>query len=388
MKEVGIYIHIPFCKSKCYYCDFVSYSDKSELIEDYIKWLNVEIKEVGKGIKQDFENGINDMVKVKTIYIGGGTPSYIESSHIVEVIETIKKNYIIDEKAEITIEVNPGTVTKEKLLDYKKTGINRLSIGLQETNNCNLKTIGRIHTYEDFLSTYNLAKEVGFENINADLMLGLPNQTIEDLKKSLEKLLKLDLKHISIYSLILEENTKLERLVNEGKLKLTDEEIERKMYWFVKNKLEEAGFIHYEISNFSKVGYESKHNLDCWEQKEYMGFGVASHSYTDDTRFSNIDDIEVYIKNFKNGQDIDNLIFHEKQTKQSKMKEYMLLGLRKIDGVSIQNFKNKFLENPIYLYKDEINKLVKDDLLEVDGDNIKLTKKGIDLANLVWQEFV
>lgn len=388
MKEVGIYVHVPFCKQKCYYCDFVSYSYKSELIEEYVKWLKIEIEEVGKGIKLDFENGINDLVKVKTIYIGGGTPSYIDSHFILEIMNTIKRNYILDENAEITIEVNPGAVSKEKILDYKKAGINRLSIGLQETNNYHLKTIGRIHTYEEFIDTYNLAKEGGFENINTDLIIGLPNQTIEDIENSLEKLLSLDLKHISVYSLILEENTKLEKLINEGKLKLPEEDLERQMYWKIKSKLEEAGFIHYEISNFAKKGYESKHNLDCWNQKEYMGFGVSAHSYTDDARFSNIADIEVYINNFKNGQDIDNLIFHEKQNKESKMKEYMLLGLRKIQGIKISDFKNNFIENPIFLYKNEINKLVKENLLEIDGDYIKLTNKGIDLANLVWQEFV
>lgn len=388
MKEVGIYVHIPFCMQKCYYCDFISYSDKSELIEEYIKWLNVEIEEVGKGIKLDFENGLNDNVKIKTIYIGGGTPSYINSKFIVSILNNIKENYILDEEAEITIEVNPGSVNKDKLIEYKKAGINRLSIGLQETNNNTLKNIGRIHTYEEFLDTYNLAKDLGFENINADLIIGLPNQTLEDIQNSIDKLLSIDIKHISAYSLILEENTKLENLVNEGKLKIPEDDLERKMYWLVKNKLEEAGFIHYEISNFAKKGYESKHNLDCWNQNEYMGFGVNSHSYTDDTRFSNIDDIEKYINNFKSGQDIDNLVFHEKQNKQTKMKEYMLLGLRKIKGISIKQFKSKFVENPIFLYKDEINKLVKEGLLEIDGDYIKLTNKGIDLANIVWQEFV
>jgi len=263
-----------------------------------------------------------------------------------------------------------------------------LSIGLQETNDNHLKAIGRIHTYEEFLVTYNIAKEVGFENINTDLIIGIPKQTIKDIENSIDKLVSLDLKHISVYSLILEENTKLEKLIEEGKLKLPDENLERDMYWSAKRKLEEAGYNHYEISNFAKKGYESKHNLDCWNQNEYIGFGVASHSYTDNARYSNIDDIVKYINNFKIGQDIDNIIFHEKQNKQSKMKEYMLLGLRKIKGISIKEFKNKFIENPIFIYKDEINKLVKQGLIEIDGDHIKLTNKGIDLANLVWQEFV
>lgn len=388
MKEVGIYIHIPFCMQKCYYCDFTSYDNKSELIEEYIKWLNIEIEEVGKGIKQDYENKINDMVKIKTIYIGGGTPSYIDSKYILTIMDTIRKNYILDSNIEITIEINPGTITLQKLLDYKEAGINRISVGLQETNNCHLKTIGRIHTYDEFLNSYNLIKKVGFENINVDLIIGLPNQTLKDIENNLQKILNLELKHISIYSLIVEENTKLEKLIEAGQLKLPDENIERKMYWFIKNKLEESGYIHYEISNYSKKGYESKHNLDCWSQKEYMGFGVSAHSYTDDTRFSNTDNIEEYINNFRKGQDIDNLIFHEKQNKVNKMKEKMLLGLRKIKGISISDFKNSFTENPIFLYKEEINKLTKKGLLEIDGDYIKLTSKGIDLANLVWQEFV
>jgi len=388
MKDVGIYVHIPFCRQKCFYCDFTSYSDKSYLIDEYIKWLNVEIEEVGKGIKQDFENKINDSVKIKTIYIGGGTPSYIDSKYISKILDTIKKNYILDKNIEITLEVNPGTVTEEKLLNYKEAGINRLSIGLQETNNCHLKNIGRIHTYEEFIDTFNIAKKVGFKNINIDLMIGLPNQTLEEVEDTLEKISKLELQHVSVYSLIVEENTKLEKLVNEEKMILPGEEIERKMYWTTKKKLEEMGFVHYEISNFAKKGYESKHNLDCWNQKEYMGFGVASHSYTDDARFSIVDDIEVYINNFKIGQDIDNLIFHEKQNKQSKMKEYMLLGLRKIKGVSISEFKNKFIENPIMLYKYEIKKLLEEKLIEIEGNYIKLTNKGLDLANLVWQEFV
>lgn len=388
MKEVGIYVHIPFCKHKCYYCDFISFADKNSLIEEYIKWLKYEIKEVGQGNRLDYENKLDDLVLVKTIYIGGGTPSFIESKYITEILKTIKENFVVDEDAEITMEMNPGTVDENKLKDYYNCGINRLSIGLQETNNALLKEIGRIHTYEDFENTYSLARNVGFKNINVDLMLGLPNQNILDLENSINKILDLDPEHISVYSLILEENTVLKNKVDQGILTLPEDEMERKMYYTVKNMLENNGYIHYEISNFAKKGFESKHNLDCWSQKEYMGFGAAAHSYTNNFRFSNIENIEEYINNFKNNKEEDNLIFHEKQNRESKMKEYMMLGLRKIEGVNIQQFKNKFVENPIFIFRKEIEKLVNEELLEVNGNFIKLTKKGLDLANLVWEEFV
>ena len=299
-----------------------------------------------------------------------------------------EKNALITAK-EITIEVNPGTVTEEKLKTYKKIGINRLSIGLQSTDNNILKTIGRIHSYEDFLNTYKLARNQGFGNINVDLMIGLPNQKISDIKSSLEEITELKPEHISVYSLIVEENTPIEKMLNIGKLELPDEELERNMYWYVKNVLELSGYKHYEISNFAKEGYESKHNLDCWNQKEYIGFGVAAHSYIDDVRFGNTGSIEEYWKNCENGEFEKNRIIDEvEEDVFSKEQEFMLIGLRKIDGVSIQDFKNKFGENPIFIFKDELSKLVDEGLVVVDFDSIRLTNKGLDLANLVWEEFV
>ena len=300
-----------------------------------------------------------------------------------EIINTIKENYEINKNAEITIEVNPGTVNKEKLEDYINVGINRISIGLQSTSNKILKTIGRIHTYEQFLENYKLAQEVGFKNINVDLMLALPNQTIKDLEDSVEKIINLNPNHISIYSLILEERTKMYNDVMAGKYVLPEDDFERKMYWLVKNKLERSGYIHYEISNYAKKGYESKHNSDCWEQKEYLGFGLAAHSYLNKKRYSNTTNFNEYIEDYKKYINIE-----EEQNKEDEQKEYMMLGLRKIEGVNIQRFKNKFMENPLYLYKNEIEKLVNEGLLEVDLNNIILTKNGIDFAYLVWVEFV
>ena len=386
-KQIGLYIHIPFCKQKCSYCDFCSYAEKQNLISKYIKCLLQEIKEVGINNRADFENGKDDLFSIKTIYIGGGTPSLIESKYIVQIMEEIKSNFELDENVEITIEVNPGTVTLEKLEDYNKAGINRLSIGLQSTHEHLLKEIGRIHTYLDFLDTYRFAREAGFENINGDLMIGLPNQTLAEVQDSIEEIVSMEPEHISVYSLILEESTPLFKKVEEG-LELPDEELERKMYWTVKQTLEANGYNHYEISNFAKQGYESKHNLDCWSQKEYIGFGVAAHSYTNGIRYSNIENLEQYIKNYEEDKTEENLIFHEKQDMEAMQKEYMLLGLRKIDGVSIQEFKIKFVANPVFLYHDKLEKLVNEDLIEIDGDQIKLTNKGLDLANIVWEEFV
>ena len=395
-REIGIYIHIPFCLKKCNYCDFISYENKLDIQEKYINNLKQEIYSQRDIIKNS---------NVTTIYIGGGTPSIIESKYILEIIEYLK-NYIDRsnfENIETTIEVNPGTVTEQKLKDYHDVGINRLSIGLQAVQDELLKMLGRIHNYEQFLETYNMAKKVGFKNINVDLMIGLPEQSIGDVKESIDKILELKPEHVSVYSLIVEDGTKISKLIENGVYSLPDEELERMEYSYVKNKLELVGYEHYEISNFAKEGYYSKHNLNCWKQMEYLGFGVSAHSYYENVRFSNTEDLNTYINassqdfeefNFKNlynkiESDKSKLkIIQEIQNIEDKKKEYMLLGLRTLKGVSISEFKQKFGENPIYLFRKELEKLVNEDLLRVDLDNIMLTRKGLDLANIVWEEFV
>lgn len=377
MKEIGIYVHIPFCIKKCDYCDFVSYCNQTEDIDKYISALKQELIEKLK--KEEY--------CINTIYIGGGTPSSIDSKYIIEIMNTIKSVQTLSNEVEITIELNPGTVTKQKLEDYQKAGINRLSIGLQETHNRLLKQIGRIHTYEEFAGTYQMARAIGFQNINVDLMIGLPDQRIQDIKENLENIIRFNPEHISVYSLILEEGTKLYIKYEKEEIELPDEELERNMYWYVKNTLENNGYNHYEISNFAKSGYESKHNLDCWSQKEYLGFGVAAHSYLNGIRYSNTSDLKKYIETDMKEWEIIKTI-HEEQIEENMKKEYMLLGLRKIEGVSIQKFKNKFTENPIFLFRKELSKLVTEELLQIDGDYIRLTNKGLDLANLVWEEFV
>lgn len=383
MKELGIYVHIPFCKRKCNYCDFVSCT-RIDMQDTYIEAILKEIEYYRNKITEEGRNNF----KITTIYFGGGTPSIIDERYIVQILNSIKTNFMVDINAEITIEVNPGTVTREKIQTYKKAGINRISIGLQSTDNEILENLGRIHNFDEFIETYRIVRETGFENVNIDLMLGLPNQEPDILIKSIEKVISLDPEHVSIYSLILEEGTKYEEMVKEGILKLPSDEKEREMYWKTKKYLESEGYKHYEISNFAKKGYESKHNVSCWEQEDYLGFGLAAHSYFCNKRYNNTSDLDEYIKNIKEEKFENNVSINEIQDENDKMKEYMLLSLRKIDGVSISKFKIKFINNPLYLYRDQIEKLTNQELLEVDLDNIKLTSKGIDLANLVWEEFV
>lgn len=422
--ELGIYVHIPFCVKKCDYCDFISYSNCFDMQERYVEKLLEEIEENKDLLRNNF---------ISTIYIGGGTPSAIKSELIKKILDKIydvagieieKNNVALNgakkiienetkdnenkNEIEITIEVNPGTTTKNNLQMYKNCGINRLSIGLQSTDDAILKKIGRIHNYEQFLDTYNWAEEAGFENINVDLMLGLPGQDIEILKNSLENVvnLKPTPKHISVYSLIVEEGTKIERRIDSGELSLPDDEEERRQYHYMKNFLELNGYKHYEISNFAKPGFESKHNMNCWEQKQYVGFGVSAHSYVNGVRYANTSDLKEYLnvdneKNVQNdmknefGVNFENKngfaiikTIEETQDKPDMEKEFMMLGLRKLDGISISKFEHKFGENPIYLFRNELQKLVEEDLLEVDLDDIRLTSKGLDLANLVWEEFV
>lgn len=422
--ELGIYVHIPFCVKKCDYCDFISYSNCFDMQERYVEKLLEEIEENKDLLRNNF---------ISTIYIGGGTPSAIKSELIKKILDKIydvagieiEKNNVASNGAkkiienetkdnenkneiEITIEVNPGTTTKNNLQMYKNCGINRLSIGLQSTDDAILKKIGRIHNYEQFLDTYNWAEEAGFENINVDLMLGLPGQDIEILKNSLENVvnLKPTPKHISVYSLIVEEGTKIERRIDSGELSLPDDEEERRQYHYMKNFLELNGYKHYEISNFAKPGFESKHNMNCWEQKQYVGFGVSAHSYVNGVRYANTSDLKEYL-NVDNAKNVENDMknefgvnfenkngfaiiktIEETQDKPDMEKEFMMLGLRKLDGISISKFEHKFGENPIYLFRNELQKLVEEDLLEVDLDDIRLTSKGLDLANLVWEEFV
>ena len=378
MKEIGIYVHIPFCKSKCFYCDFVSYTNKNTEIRRYVDCLKREINYRSK-----------DEYLVKTIFFGGGTPSIIDAKYIVEILNEINDAYIVDKNAEITIEINPGTINKVKFEKYKEIGINRISIGLQSANNELLKEIGRIHTYEDFENTIKLAKEVGFNNINVDVMIGIPNQTIYDVEDTFDKLLTLDLTHISVYSLIYEDGTLMTKMIDDEKLQEVDEEIERYMYWYAKRRLEDNGFIHYEISNFAKPSYRCKHNLDCWNQKEYLGFGVAAASYIDNFRIKNTDSLDKYISNINNDKYYKNLKIEEKQNIDEQMKEFVILKLRMMEGFKTKDFTTKFNRDFYSVFEEQFEKLLDEELIYAEKFGyLKLTKKGIDLANIVWGEFI
>jgi len=378
LEELGIYIHIPFCKQKCFYCDFCSFANKNEMQGKYVETVINEIKNITH----------KEKYTVTTIYLGGGTPSILNPDYIKNILQEIKSSFEILDDAEITIEINPGTVNEEKLKKYKEYGINRLSIGLQSANDKILKKIGRIHDYKQFEETFFYARKCGFKNINVDLMIGLPTQAVEDVKQTLEKIIQKNPEHISVYSLIIEEGTIIEKLINENKLQLPDEETERIMYWTVVNELKENGYNQYEISNFSKKTYESKHNTNCWKQKQYIGLGTSAHSYLNKKRYSNTNNIEEYIKNIQENNISKNITIHEEQTEESTMNEYMLLGLRMIQGININEFKQKFKIDPTIKYKEILEKLQKENLIQITKTSIKLTKQGIDFGNIVWEEFI
>ena len=373
MKEVALYIHIPFCKQKCFYCDFPSYARKDDLMSDYIEALLIELKEKIK----DYE--------VRSLFIGGGTPSYLNEENLSKLMKGIKNiNFIED--AEKTIECNPGTVSEEKFNIMKGGGINRLSFGLQTTKNNLLKGMGRIHTFEAFKDNYNLARSVGFNNINIDMMFGLPNQSVKDWTDSLEEVAKLNPEHISAYSLIIEEGTPLYKLYNEDKLKLPSEEEEREMYKKCKNILIENGYHQYEISNYAKEGKECLHNEVYWMCNEYIGVGASSSSYIDGKRIKNIDDLREYIKRIGSGKSIvDEEIIN---TKNDNIEEFMFMGLRMNCGIEEEEFKRRFHTDVDNVYKDVIEGNINKGLLERKRGRIYLTDKGIELSNMVMSDMI
>lgn len=372
---LGIYIHIPFCASKCFYCDFYSSQNrKSE--EAYINALTEEILSQAELLSQR---------AVDTIYIGGGTPSLIDEKYIVKIIDLLK--LFCTEDAEITIEVNPESVTRKKLQAYFDSGVNRLSIGLQSANDATLKKIGRLATLKDFENAYNMAVDIGFKNISCDVIIGLPDETRATFENTVDYVLGLKhITHISAYSLEVHENTKLDFLVNNNFVTLPDENTEREMKYLLDKKLEEVGYNRYEISNYAKLDFESKHNLKYWNQEEYLGFGAAAASFVNSIRYTNVANIDKYINNIQTG--ITNKEEIEEMDKLGLIQEYIILRLRLKEGINTIDFKSKFKQDIYALYNDKIAMLISQGLLEKVGDNIRLTYKGEDLANIVWQEFI
>ncbi|EDT75349.1 radical SAM family heme chaperone HemW [Clostridium butyricum] len=373
MKEMSLYIHIPFCKQKCLYCDFPSYAGKESLINEYIRALNEEI--LRKCSKY----------KIASIFVGGGTPSYLNEINLESLLKTINLLDFKDD-LEFTIECNPGTLNEEKLVLMKNYNVNRISMGLQTTNDNLLKEIGRIHSFEEFKKNYNQARKAGFENINVDLMFGLPNQHMKDWNASLEDVMSLEPDHISAYSLIIEEGTCFYNLYNNDKLNIPNEEEERSMYLFTKGFLEDYGYNQYEISNYAKVNKECFHNKVYWKCNEYLGLGVSASSFVDEKRFKNIDDIKIYIEKINNNEDVTEEI-HVNNINDD-MEEFMFMGLRMIEGINLKTFKKRFGKDVFDIYDEVIKNNIKKGLLVVDSEKLYLSEKGIELSNYVMSDFI
>lgn len=377
MKELGIYIHIPFCSSKCYYCDFISFPRLDNRIEEYIDYLMMEI-DLYKDRLMDYQ--------VKTIFIGGGTPSYLEGKYIGKILERIHKRFNTEKIEEITIEINPGTLNKEKLNIYKEYGVNRISIGVQTLKDSLLKSIGRNHSAKDFYNTYELIRNMDFNNVNVDLIFGLPDQSLDDTMETLEKIVDLNVEHISYYSLILEENTLMNRWFNEGKISFPSEDLERDMYHNGISFLQSKGYDHYEISNFAKEGSRCKHNLFYWKLKPYIGFGIAAHSNLDHKRFWNFDKFKDYYSSLKDRR--FPILGEETIDKEMEIAEYLIMGLRLIEGIDKKEFFNRFQLKVEDIYNELLIKYEKEGLLYVDGERIRFTLKGLDLTNIVYVDLL
>lgn len=377
MKKCSLYIHIPFCESKCHYCDFLSFKTKNIDIKRYIDNVIGELSLYKEKLKD---------YKIDSIFIGGGTPSSIDPEYIYRILKYIQDNFNVDELRETSMEANPGTLTLEKVNLYKKAGVKRVSMGMQSFNEDILKAIGRIHGIEDFYSSYNLLTDAGIDNINVDLIFGLPGQVEEDIVKDLKILTDLNIKHISYYGLILEDGTKMKDMYLADKITLPSEDVERRMYHGAVEFLKSKGYIHYEISNFSLPGFQSSHNMAYWEIRPYIGIGLGSHSNFSNKRFWNEDDFSIYNRKveegifpIKGGEDID---------LNEEIGEYSIMGLRLIQGINKKDFEKRFNKNFRDIYGKMIDKHIKDGLLIEDEDHIYLSNKGLDLANIVEVDFL
>lgn len=381
MRELEIYIHIPFCVKKCAYCDFLSASAPEEEREEYVKMLCREIE-----VCRQSRNAALWPYEVSTVFLGGGTPSLLLGEQVERIMDKVRECFPIRQDAEISLEMNPGTVTAEKLTSYRSSGINRLSVGLQSADDRELSLLGRIHTWADFLKSYHMAREAGFENINVDLISAIPGQTKESWERTLRAVVSERPEHISAYSLILEPGTPFyEKYVeeeDEGQEEIPDEETDRQMYRRTKKILGRAGYGRYEISNYALPGRECRHNLGYWERTEYLGFGVGASSFFDHARYTNPSKVTEYEKSFLRK-------FQGERLKRSEeMEEFMFLGLRKTKGVSREVFRKTFGEDMDGIYGKAITKMRKLGMLEESGDRVFLTERGIDVSNTVFVEFL
>lgn len=381
-KELELYVHIPFCVQKCLYCDFLSMPVDESVRGHYVNKLIGEIEQKAENFKA---------YQVTSVFFGGGTPSILSETQILRIMEALQKNFFIKSDAEITIECNPGTLTEQKLLAYKEAGINRLSMGLQSAKNEELKKLGRIHTFEEFLRNYDLVRKMGFDNVNVDIMSALPEQTVSDWEYTLKEVLKLRPEHISAYSLIIEEGTPFyqvyaadEQRREEGEepLFLPGEEMERAMYRLTGEILLEKGYERYEISNYAKKGKECQHNIGYWTRKNYLGLGLGSASLVENVRFANTTDLKTYLEgDFEPGE-------KEALKRKEQMEEFAFLGLRMMQGISRRRFREVFGVEIEAVYGSVIQKMTAQGLLKQQAGNIFLTEEGISVSNYVMSEFL
>lgn len=387
MSKMELYVHIPFCVQKCAYCDFLSMPAESTVKQAYIRKLKEEIR-VRSRACQDRE--------ILSIFIGGGTPSILQGHYIIEVMDTIRSCFAVLPDAEITIECNPGTLTAEKLQAYRQAGINRLSIGLQSAQEKELQLLGRIHTYEDFLVSYDCARKQGFTNINVDLMAALPGQTLKSWEQTLKRVTMLKPEHISAYSLIIEEGTPFHKLYGyddetrkkgEKPLFLPSEEEERQMYQFTREFLEKKGYIRYEISNYARPGRECIHNTGYWKRVDYLGVGLGAASLIDNVRFSNIVKLTEYLNtDFTDGE--SHYVDREELTKNRQMEEFMFLGLRMQEGINRNAFSEQFGSPVESVFGAALERMKQQGLVSETGGQIRLTDLGFDVSNYVFSELL
>ena len=395
-KDLELYVHIPFCVKKCAYCDFLSAPAGVQERMLYVDALTEEIRTQ----KDDYEN-----YQVSTVFLGGGTPSILGESEIIRIFDAVNKNFDVSDSAEITMEVNPGTVNEKKAAVWKKCGINRLSIGLQSVNDEELKMLGRIHTYRDFFNTWEIVRRAGFQNVNIDLISAIPGQTIKSWSRTLRTVAELGPEHISAYSLIVEKGTLFYERYGENAgcfPPLPDEDTEREIYKVTEQILAGYGYHRYEISNYAKEGYECRHNLGYWERKEYLGLGLGASSLIDECRFHNTADMKKYLEFYgKSASDpsdssgmpggAGSLDMHEEieyLSREEQMEEFMFLGLRKTEGISIEEFSAAFGTDIFDVYGTQIKRMKEQELLKVSELRIWLTERGTDVSNYVFSEFM
>ncbi|MBG9984982.1 radical SAM family heme chaperone HemW [Aerococcaceae bacterium DSM 111022] len=374
-KTMGLYIHIPYCQKECHYCDFLKFINRDDTIDDYIHYL---LKEIELYRENNY--------LVDTIYFGGGTPSYIDSSYIVQIISKIREIFEVADDCELSIEMNPESVTKEKLTDYLNAGMNRFTMGIQSFDDKVLRMMGRVHRRETIFEKLDLMHQLGIENIGIDLMFGNPKQNYEILKSDVEQAMELDVKHISYYSLMIKENTAFARWVQTGQFILLDDEQERDMYYLIQQTLQENGFEQYEVSNFAKPGHQSRHNKKYWTLENYIGLGLGASSNIDLVRFINVSDFEEHYEKIDAGQ----FPVHESETmnKEEREKEYIMLNMRLLQGFELNKFKDRFGVDFLEKYSAAVQKHLQFKTIEITENRLHFTDYGLDIGNQFYLDIL